>query len=174
MKKRRKTRLDFVIDKLTNSIENTLSGEIFDTQITKLTDKDVKGMTLKHWQFNWKSEYKDKSKEIYKLTTTNNPTIIQGLVGIEDKKDHIFMHLLESAKFNIGKHKLYLGIPGNLVAFACKLAFDRNYDGYVAFDSKTQLISHYQKSIGATHLRGQRMFIDTESAGKLVSQYFKN
>ncbi len=174
MKREVKKHLDFVIDKLTNSIENTLSGEVFDTQIIAVTEKDIKGITRKDWQFNWKSEHKDKSKEIYKLTTANNASIIQGLVAIEDKQDHIFMHLLESAKFNIGKHKLYLGVPGNLVAFACKLAFDRNYDGYVAFDSKTKLISHYQKSIGATHLRGQRMFIDTESAGKLVAQYFKN
>jgi hypothetical protein len=150
--KNKKLHLDFIVDKLTNSIENSLSAEVFDTQIIRITDKDIKTINQKDWQFNWKSEYKDKSKEIYKLTTINNSTIIQGLVGLEDKKDHIFMHLLESAKFNIGKNKLYLGVPGNLVAFACKLAFDRNYDGYVAFDSKTKLISHYQKTLGATHI----------------------
>lgn len=48
------------------------------------------------------------------------------------------MHLLESSGFNKGKNKVYLGVPGNLVAFACKVAFDRNYQEFVAFDSKTR------------------------------------
>ncbi len=174
MGRRTKKYLNFVIDKLTNSIENTLTGEIFDTEITRITDKDFKTIKSKDWQFNWKSEFKDKSKLIFKLTTTNNPTIIQGLLSIEDKDDHIFMHLVESSKFNLGKHKIYLGVPGNLVAYACKVSFDKGYEGYVAFDSKTILIEHYQKSLGATHLRDRRMFVDTKAAGKLVSQYFKS
>ncbi len=173
MKKRTKKYLDFVIDKLTNSIENTLSGEVFDTEITEVSDKDIKAIKDKNWHFHWKSEFKDSSKQIFKLTTTNNPTIIQGLLSIEDKSDHIFMHLVESAKFNLGKHKLYLGVPGNLVAYACKVSFDRGYEGFVAFDSKTVLIEHYQKTLGASHIGGRRMYIDTKAAGKLVSQYFK-
>jgi hypothetical protein len=171
--KRTKKYLNFVIDKLTNSIENTLSGEVFDTEIAQVTDKDIKAIKGKDWQFSWRSEFKDNSKQIFKLTTTNNPTIIQGLLSIEDKEDHIFMHLVESAKFNLGKHKLYLGVPGNLVAYACKVSFDRGYEGFVAFDSKTVLIEHYQKSLGATHLGGRRMYIDTKAAGRLISQYFK-
>ena len=172
MKKYQK-HLDFIIDKLTNSIENSFSGEVFDTEISKLTAKEIKEIKRKDWQFNWKKELGRIEKDVYKLTTVNNLTIIQGLISIEDKKDHIFMHLVESAKFNLGKNKLYIGVPGNLVAFACKIAFEKGYDGYVAFDSKTVLIEHYQKSLDATHLRGQRMFIDTEAARKLVSQYFK-
>jgi len=39
--------------------------------------------------------------------------------------DHIFMHLIESAKFNKGKSKVYLGVPENLVAFACKVSVDK-------------------------------------------------
>ncbi len=34
--------LDFIIDKLTNSIENTLTGEVFDTGIVRLTSADAK------------------------------------------------------------------------------------------------------------------------------------
>ncbi len=33
--------------------------------------------------------------------------------------------LIVSAKFNKGKNKIYAGVPGNLVAFACKMAFDK-------------------------------------------------
>ena len=140
MSQRSKKYQEFLIDKLTSSIENTFSGEVFDTKIVKINDEDIKSFKRKDWNFDWKSEFKDNSKQIYKLTTVNNPTIIQGLLSIEDMDDHIFMHLLESAKFNLGKEKLYLGIPGNLVSYACKVSFDRGYEGFVAFDSKTALI----------------------------------
>ena len=116
---------------------------------------------------------KTRTKEVYKLTTVNNPTIIQGLLSIEDKQDHIFMHLIESAKFNKGKSKVYLGVPGNLVAFACKVSVDKGYEGFLAFDAKTALIKHYEQSLYATHFRGLRMFIETNAALKLISQYFK-
>src|ERR1019366_7866790 len=126
------------------------------------------------WQFNWHTELKDKTKEVYELTTVNNLTIIQGLLSIEDKQDHIFMHLIESAKFNKGKDKVYFGVPGNLVAYACKVSFDRGYDGFLAFDAKSALIKHYQESLHATHFRGLRMFIETSAALRLISQYFKS
>jgi hypothetical protein len=91
---------------------------------------------------------------------------------LQDKGDHIFMHLIESNKFNRGTRKVYLGVPGNLVAFACKLSFDKGYDGYLSFESKTKLIGHYQKTLGADLLFDNIMAIDTEAAMKLIEQYF--
>jgi len=46
---------------------------------------------------------------------------------------HIFMNLVESASFNIGKNKLYEGVAGNLVAYACKISFQKGFDGFEAF-----------------------------------------
>jgi hypothetical protein len=174
MKKSRHKPLDFVIDKLTNSIENTSTGEVFDTEIVRLTVKELKHIHKSDWQFDWTKEIKDKTKVVYKLTTVNNPTIIQGLISIEDKQDHIFMHLIESAKFNKKKDKVYLGVPGNLIAYACKVSVDKGYQGFLAFDAKTSLIKHYQESLFATHFRGLRMFIETNAALRLISQYFKS
>lgn len=57
------------------------------------------------------------------------------------------MHLIESASFNIGKYKTYFGVPGNLVAFACKLSFQRGGEGYVSFIAKTELIDQYIESL---------------------------
>ena len=82
------------------------------------------------------------------------------------------MALIESSKFNRGTDKLYLGVPGNLVAFACKLSVDNGYAGYVSFESKTKLKEHYQKSLGAHVLFGNVMAIDTKAAHQLVNQYF--
>lgn len=81
------------------------------------------------------------------------------------------MALIESSKFNRGADKLCVGVPGNLVAFACKLAFDKGYAGYVSFESKTKLKDHYRKSLGVNVLFGNVMTIDTKAAHKLVSQY---
>lgn len=174
MNKNIEVALAFEVDKLTNSIENALTGELFDTEVTKLSAKDSRKIKQADWLFDWKNELKDATKEVYKLTTANNPTIIQGLLSIEDKQDHIFMNLIESSNFNKGRNKVYLGVSGNLVAYACKVAFERSYQGFVAFDSKTALIKHYQQTLGATHLRGLRMFFETTAATKLVRQYFRN
>jgi hypothetical protein len=84
------------------------------------------------------------------------------------------MNLLESSPFNIGKNKLYEGVAGNLVAFACKVSFQKGSDGYVAFNAKTNLIKHYEENLGAYHFKGQRMIIETEAATKLVKKYFKS
>lgn len=174
MKKSRNKPLDFVIDKLTNSVENTSTGEVFNTEIVRLTLKDLKQIHKAEWQFDWTKEIKDNTKEVYKLTTANNSTIIQGLISIEDKQDHIFMHLIESAKFNKNKNKVYLGVPGNLVAYACKVSVDKEYQGFLAFDAKTALIKHYKESLYATHFRELRMFIETNAAMRLISQYFES
>ncbi|MCB9033749.1 MAG: hypothetical protein H6553_07925 [Chitinophagales bacterium] len=173
MSKRRKIELGFEVDKLTNSIENVRSGDSFPTEISLLTKTEIRNITKKNgWQFNWTSEFKNPLREVYKLTITNNPNIIQGLISLEVKSDHVYMHLIESAPFNIGKNKSYLGVSGNLVAFACKLSFQRGGEGYVSFLSKTKLIEHYEKSLGAIHFGGHKMIITTEAALKLTNKYF--
>ena len=164
--------IDTKIDKLTRSIENSISGDSFKTEALPFTIADLKLFKSKDWHFNWKDEYKNAQKKIYKLVIADNPLIIQGLISLEDKNDHVFMHLIESAKFNRGKSKLYLGVPGNLVAFGCMFSFQKGYEGFVSFESKSKLIVHYQTSLGAQMLFGNFMMLDTKAALKLISQYF--
>ncbi len=165
----------FIIDKLTDSILNTISGDSFQTEVNKLTTIDIINITKKNnWKFDWKSEFNDIQKEVYKLSIVNNSKIIQGLLSITIEKDHVFMNLLESAPFNIGKNKLYEGVAGNLVAFACKLSFQKGFDGYVAFTSKTNLIKHYEENLGAYHFKNQRMILEPIASKKLVEKYFKS
>ena len=172
MKKQKEIQLNFEIDKLTNSIENAISGEVFDTSVLKISD--LKLIKKTEWVFNWHVEIKDKSKAVYGLTTISNPDIIQGIISMTDKSDHIFMDLIESAKFNKGKKKLYKGVAGNLVAFICKTSFEKGYDGVVSFMAKTQLIDHYALTLGAKIFSGNRMFIDTREAYVLTTKYFKD
>ncbi len=174
MTKVKKILVDIEIDKLTNSIENIVSGDIFDTDIFQLFSKDSKQISKADWQFKWQEQLKLTDRETYKLVIKDNPKIIQGLISLTDQGDHIHMNLIESAKFNKGKTKIYTGVPGNLVAFACKLAFDKGYDGYLAFDAKTVLVKHYQDTLFATHFRGTKMMIETPAANRLIKQYFKS
>jgi hypothetical protein len=125
---------DFIIDRLTNSIVNTISGDSFPTEVSLLVKPDLKDITKKRgWLFDWKTELKATDREIYKLTITNNLNVIQGLTSLAVRPDHVLIHLIENAPFNRGKDKLYEGVPGNLVAFACRLSFLRGNNGFVSF-----------------------------------------
>ena len=167
--------LDFVVDRLTNSIQNTISGDSFTTEVLRLTKADLKQVTKKNgWNFNWKTELADNTKDVFKLTIPNNPNIIQGLLSLTLEPDHVYMHLLENAPFNIGLNKLYDGVAGNLVAHACKVSFQQGFDGFVGFTAKTKLIEHYEKTLGAYTLGGHRMIIPTKSAQMLIDKYFKS
>lgn len=173
MKKSKQTGLDFEIDKLTNSIENVVTKDSFPTDITLITSTDLKTVTKKTgWQFDWKFEIKKPERDVYKLTIVNNQSVIQGLISLEVKSDHVYMHLVESAPFNKGKTKIYAGVPGNLVAFACKLSFQRGHEGNVSFISKTQLVQHYIDTLGAIHFGSRVMIIDSNAALKLINKYF--
>jgi len=164
--------IDIEIDKLTNSIENRITGDVFDTNVVQLTKNDKRQIKKKDWLFNWHTELLNENRQVYKLIINNNSFIIQGLLSLEMKTDHVYMHLIESAPFNRGKNKMYLGVPGNLVAFACKTAFNYGFDGYVAFDAKSALIRHYQETLYASHFKGTKMYIETFAALRLMKQYF--
>lgn len=170
----KKAEQDFKIDRLTDSILNTISGDSFQTEVSTLKKTDLATITKKSkWNFDWKTDFNDLTKEVYKLTIVNNPDIIQGLVSVSIEKDHIFINLLENAPFNLGKNKLYEGVAGNLVAYACKLSFQHGFDGFVAFTSKSNLVKHYEKTLGAYHFKNQRMILDTAASTFLVTKYFK-
>ncbi len=165
--------IDVWIDKLTNSIVNTISGDSLPTHIIEVTLQDLKLVTKSRgWNFNWKGELRKEGTKVYKLTVVKNNEIIQGLISLEDKGDHIFVNLIENAPFNIGRQKLYEGIPGNLFAFACKLSWDNGNQGFVSFISKTKLMEHYHKTLGAVNVFDQRMVIEPKEALKLIKKYF--
>lgn len=175
MRKIKRIALNFEIDRLTNSIQNTVSGDSFPTEVSRLTKADLKQIRKKNgWAFNWKTELDNNTREVYKLTISNNPNIIQGILSFTIEPDHIYMDLLESAPFNRGRNKLYEGVAGNLVAYACRVSFQNGFDGYLSFTAKTKLIDHYGKTLEAYHFGGHLMIINTIAANKLIDKYFKS
>lgn len=129
----------------TELITNRISQEQFQTTFFEITDTDFAHLDEKGWAFDWKKETEQDNRIVHKLTTQENPTVIQGLISWSDFGDHIFVNVVESAPFNRGKERLYLGVSGNLFAAACQESFARGYDGFIVFESKTILVRHYQE-----------------------------
>lgn len=172
MAKKRTRSIDIEIDKLTNSIEEAATGKSVATRVGRVLPED-KLLRASAWRFDWLREMREPGHEVYALTAEPHYGLPQGLISIEDKGDHIYIHVLESARFNQGKGKLFLGVPPNLVAQACRLSFQRGYGGVVSFVAKTKLRQHYINTLGAEVLRGDRLFIGSARATELVERYFK-
>lgn len=165
----------FRIDKLTNSIEHVLTGERFQTVVVRVSKREIGTITkTTGWLFDWKLELTNPERLVFKMMIAGEAGATQGLMSLEVKSDHIFVHLIESAPCNKGKSKMYVGVPGNLIAFACQLSFQKGFEGNVSFISKTKLINHYIQSLGAMHFGGGVMIIETRAALKLINRYFKD
>lgn len=161
------------IDKLTNSIENTITGDIHQTDFYRITKEDLNQIKVHEWLFDWHKEVKSDLYEVYKLTIRGNPNIIQGLLSFKIGENFISLNLVESAKFNRGQNKMYIGVLGNMFAYVCKRSKDEGFGGFVAFVAKTALKEHYARELGAKFITGNRMFIDNYNAEILISKYFK-
>jgi hypothetical protein len=172
--KKTSRRLDFEVDTLSNSIKHVATGASYDTRVIRVYPSDAEHLSALPWQFDWLLETRLDDREVFALTTLVSPEIYQGLISISDGADHIFMNLLEAAEFNKGSKKQYAGVAGNLVAYACHRSFLSGFGGNLVFFSKTKLVEHYEKSLGAKRITDHRMFIDSDAARKLVRQYHKS
>jgi hypothetical protein len=166
----------FIIDKVTKSIEEAATGKSFETDVVLVAVDEIMKVHKKNgWLFNWKKEFNEPGRQLYKLIIANDK-IIQGLISLEPVADQLYieMHLIENAPHNYGAKKKFAGVAANLVAFACKMSFDMGFDGFVSFTSKTELIEHYAVTLGAQLIFRNRMTISTIPAKKLVNSYYKN
>jgi len=151
------------IDKLTGNLIEVASGELFDTEIYELKKSELQQITIASgWHFDWREEFTG-YKRVYKLVLSGSEEI-QGLISIENKGDHLFLPLIESAPHNFGKQKKYARVAESLTAFACKQSFLHGHEGAVSFIAKTKLIHHYESSLEAIHIGNQRMIIIEENA----------
>ncbi len=165
--------MNLMIDKFTPCLEDVTTGELVPTVYHKVSQNELS--ELEGWSFNWLSDDLAES-EIYKLCLANDDTI-QGLVAVTDfvRDSAVYVNIAESAPHNLGDKKRFSGVGGHLFAIAAKVSVEKNYGGFVFMDAKnTELVNHYKKTLGAVLLgrpHPYRMFIDEESAAKLLSIY---
>ena len=166
--------IDEEIDVLTSSVVHRPTGQVFATTIVYFGQLNSRQRAeLTHWRFDWLAETNRSRREVMALLAEHSSTV-QGFMSLEPAEGFVLVHLLESAPHNVGQNKLFRGVPGNLFAFACARAFALKFDGYVAFEAKTELIEHYRISLGAEQVgSSSRMIIVTENARRLVEPYFE-
>lgn len=163
--------IDQRIDKLTESIEDVRTGRSYPTVILEATLANLKNLATDGWRFDWAAELAE--SEVYKLSAPKLGSTIHGLISLTRASGFVQVNLVECHPENIGRRKRFQGVAGNLFAFASTMAFDLGHEGFVMFIAKSELISHYEKTLGAKRMgRGSKMFLDTAASSRLVAQYF--
>ncbi|WP_145949522.1 hypothetical protein [Paenibacillus sp. Y412MC10] len=166
--------IEIEIDELTPCLIHRESGEYYKTVVEPLSESDLPMLTKRHgWgNFDWSIEHAAPNRHVYKLRVEGSD-VIQGLISFEIAQGYVDVFLVESAPWNIGAGtKEFVGVGAHLFAIACKHSFELGFEGVIAFTSKTNLISHYEDTLGAIRIGGHLMTIETSAAYKLVERYF--
>ncbi|AZN38352.1 hypothetical protein [Paenibacillus albus] len=120
--------------------------------------------------FNWKSYFRFPDVEVYKLCIVGSNRI-EGAIALENRGDHMWVHLIEKNPMNRPPHDQYKYVAHHLFAFACQRHMELGGNGFVAFEAKTELISHYVKEYGAVQIGVSRMFIPDIVGRDLIGLY---
>ena len=162
--------VDIIIDKMTDCLIETFSGQIVNTCYIK-RKVPIHKIDYKGWNFDWSITEKQ-GYNIYELFVEGNNTV-QGRISFRIDGGVADVDIVETAPHNFGKNGQYQGVGAHLFAIACMESMRAGCDGYVAFTSKSDLIEYYQHILGAKVLSGQRMYIDEEAAAVLINKYRK-
>ncbi|RFS26456.1 hypothetical protein DVR12_01310 [Chitinophaga silvatica] len=161
-------------------VNEVQTGNLIEVEVVEIEEKDFEFLSEKDSQFKvfvWK-EYK--GKEVYKLRLKDSKAIL-GLMHIVDHLnpniDAIEIKLLEVRNDNIGKSKKYDFITGCLIAFACRMSFIREHNGFLFLIPKTSLIKHYSQNYGLEYIppfgpnKTGIMIVNEKLAYRLIKQF---
>ncbi|WP_150274168.1 hypothetical protein [Paenibacillus tepidiphilus] len=146
------------------------SGERYPVSFLALQPIDIKKQ-MQDWElgFDWSIYFGQSGIEVYKMVIRGND-VIQGVIALERREDHVWVHLIESIP--VERKELDL-IGEHLIALACKRSMELGFEGAVALQSKRKerLMLYYMNVIGASHFGGGLMVIDEPVAQHLVMLY---
>lgn len=151
---------------------NLKTQKEFDGIILELEEKDfAKIKKSNQYLFDWHLE---NANNVFKITSIDKKEKeeILGLISLSNIPEELRIHinLVEVAIINRGKDKNVDRIAGCLLAFACKLAFDKGYLGFTSLVPKTELIELYVNKYGFTKY-GRQLAIERQAAINLILQY---
>ena len=172
--------ITFTIDTLTPCLQETSTGEIYETEVVRLKRKSFLSKFNKRtgWYVNW-SKFAD-DVEVYALVLKGTVDV-QGLVAIryDDFARAVYIVWACTAPWNnkvkTEKQK-YQGVGGHLFAIAAELSLTCGYDGYVYGDAiNYEVYNHYINEFNAspftTSVYPFRFAIDGEYTQKLMEVY---
>lgn len=144
------------------------NGKGHQVKIEALASKDFGKITKSKYFFDWKTE---KENEVFKLALLGSDEIL-GLVSLIEHDDkRIQINLLAVSKENRGKNKIFEGIAGNLIAWACREAVKRfGEDACISLIPKDRLVKHYMKAYGMMEA-GISLFLSDEALLIILEKY---
>jgi hypothetical protein len=151
-------------------LKDRKTGESLASVIERVVDSDYRLIKAsKEFDFDWKLE---KQHEVYKIYLLESEQDILGLMSLIDHPEEyrIHLNLIELGNKNKGSSKEIDNIAGCLLAFACELAYERGYYGFVSLQPKSQLIDLYQSHYGFRQY-GRLLAVEQESAQRLINKY---
>jgi len=147
-----------------------------DAEIQKIQKKELP-YKKDGWNFNWRELYRTEGAVLFKISLMESPHLIEGTLMLTIfNEEMLMMNNIELAPHNIGKNKKYDNIAGCLLAFACAESFEKgkgHYQGFLSFDSKTELIDLYHNKYGAQLAMGNKMYFDPEAGKRLMKKYLQ-
>lgn len=151
---------------------NKITGEKQAAIITKIAAAEISQINkTKRFDFNWN---KEKAFHVYKLTVEGKEEPI-GLLSMEERSQDyaLEIRLLAASKENVGQAQEFSRIAGCLIAFVCKEAFKRGFEGFVCLKPKTKLERHYMQQYG---LQSTKMYLITEGENslQLIQEYYED
>ena len=139
-------------------------------EISGVEAGDFVEVTKKRFSFNWKL-FKERMG-LYKLQIVGSKDIL-GVIYLTDipTEKRIEIKLLACSVENKGKKKIYDGIAGCLIAFACQAAIIK-YGGLacVSLVPKTVLRLHYIEKYGMIDV-GWQLYLEGRSLNEIIIQY---
>ncbi|WP_282776509.1 hypothetical protein [Phaeodactylibacter xiamenensis] len=151
---------------------NLYKNQEFEAEILKVMDEDLKEANKSNqFEFDWIEE-KKKQCDIFKIVIKDQESKILGLISLTDINTEFRIHinLVEVSNDNKGKNKRIDRIAGCLLAFACKVAFEKGYLGFASLVPKTELVGLYIKKYGFKKY-GSQLAIDQRDAIGLIQKY---
>lgn len=151
-----------------------VNGELVDSKIVPAKLEDMKTIT-DGWEFNWRKHYSLPNSKAFKITTTLNPTVTEGLMIFQLLDEEPFMAYLEAAPSNRFEQKKFDYVAGCLIAKACYLSIIEGKDyhkGFLSFHAiNEELISLYHNKYGAVRVGDTLMYIDPKKGEDLIQTY---
>ncbi|MCB0594179.1 MAG: hypothetical protein H6557_22980 [Lewinellaceae bacterium] len=154
------------------NLKKRKTGELFRAEIKRLKREQFMLIESdKRFGFDWS---KEKDFDVYQINLVKGEEVL-GLISLEEisKELRIFIRLIEVSKENQGADKEYDNVAGCLISYACMIAFERDYEGFVSLIPKTELIGHYKDNYGFTEA-GTHMYLEGKKAEVLIEKYLKN
>jgi hypothetical protein len=146
------------------------TGEKKEVIISAVKDDDFRVLTKKRYFFSWKT-LKGKAS-LYKLSISGEEDILGVMALVDEPGDkRIEIKLLVSSKENVGKKKIYDGIAGCLIAYACREAVKKYADlACLSLVPKTELRSNYIIKYGMMDA-GWQLFLEAKPLTDLILKY---